>query len=43
MAHLVVSKLIDGKQIAADVRSEVKAGVDARIAAGKRAPTLRVV
>lgn len=43
MAHLVVSKLIDGKQIAADIRLEVKSGVNARIAEGKRAPALRVV
>ncbi len=35
--------LIDGKAIAAQVRLEVKAAVDARLAAGKRRPGLRVV
>lgn len=43
MTDVVAAKIIDGKQIAADIRSEVKAGVEARIAAGKRPPVLRVV
>ena len=38
MAHL-----IDGKAVSAEVRSEVKEAVDARIAAGKRPPYLAVV
>ena len=43
VAEPAIANIIDGKQIAADIRSEVKKGVDARIAAGKRAPALRVV
>ena len=35
--------IIDGKAIAAEVRQEVKAAVDARLAAGLRRPGLRVV
>jgi len=35
--------LIDGKAIASDVRKSIKTGVDARLAAGKRAPFLSVV
>ena len=35
--------IIDGKAIAADIRGEVKKSVEARIAAGKRAPGLAVV
>jgi len=35
--------LIDGKAIAAEVRQEVKAAVEARMAAGRRRPGLRVV
>ncbi len=38
-----VAHLIDGKQIAGDIRTEVRNGVDARRAAGKRPPVLRVV
>jgi methylenetetrahydrofolate dehydrogenase (NADP+)/methenyltetrahydrofolate cyclohydrolase len=37
------AQIIDGKQIAADVRQQVRAGIDARLAAGKRAPALAVV
>jgi methylenetetrahydrofolate dehydrogenase (NADP+) / methenyltetrahydrofolate cyclohydrolase len=37
------AQLIDGKQIAAAVRAEVRTGVDARHDAGHRAPVLRVV
>ncbi|TDI73274.1 MAG: bifunctional methylenetetrahydrofolate dehydrogenase/methenyltetrahydrofolate cyclohydrolase FolD [Bacteroidetes bacterium] len=37
------NKLIDGKQIAADVRREIKSDVDAHVAAGNRAPFLAVV
>ena len=35
--------LIDGKAIAADVRASIKSDVEARLAAGKRAPFLSVV
>ena len=35
--------IIDGKAIAADIRGEVKQSVEARVAAGKRAPGLAVV
>ena len=38
-----IVNIIDGKQIAVDIRFEVKSGVNARIAEGKRAPALRVV
>jgi len=38
-----VADIIDGRVIAAGVRAEIKAGVDARLAAGKRAPYLAVV
>jgi methylenetetrahydrofolate dehydrogenase (NADP+) / methenyltetrahydrofolate cyclohydrolase len=37
------NKRIDGKQIAADVRGEIKIAVDERLAAGHRAPFLAVV
>jgi len=37
------AQIIDGKQIAADVRQQVRTGIDARLAAGKRAPALAVV
>ncbi|GAA0684334.1 bifunctional methylenetetrahydrofolate dehydrogenase/methenyltetrahydrofolate cyclohydrolase FolD [Marinobacterium maritimum] len=37
------AQIIDGKQIASDVRQQVRAGIDARLAAGKRAPCLAVV
>ncbi|SIQ07467.1 bifunctional methylenetetrahydrofolate dehydrogenase/methenyltetrahydrofolate cyclohydrolase FolD [Marinobacterium stanieri] len=37
------AQIIDGKKIAADVRQQVKAGIDARLQAGKRAPCLAVV
>ncbi len=40
---LMVAKIIDGKTIAQQVRSEVAAKVQARVAAGKRAPGLAVV
>lgn len=43
MTEPAIANIIDGKQIASDIRSEVKAGVDARIATGKRPPALRVV
>ncbi|UYU32886.1 bifunctional methylenetetrahydrofolate dehydrogenase/methenyltetrahydrofolate cyclohydrolase FolD [Siccibacter colletis] len=39
----MVAKIIDGKTIAQQVRSEVAAKVQARVAAGKRAPGLAVV
>jgi methylenetetrahydrofolate dehydrogenase (NADP+)/methenyltetrahydrofolate cyclohydrolase len=39
----MTAKLIDGKAIAQTVRDKVKAGVNARIQAGKRAPGLAVV
>ncbi len=38
-----VSKIIDGKTIAQQVRNEVAAVVQQRLAAGKRAPGLAVV
>ncbi len=38
-----MADIIDGRVIAAGVRAEIKAGVDARLAAGKRAPYLAVV
>ena len=37
------AQILDGKAIAADVRAQVKAQVDARLAAGQRAPGLAVV
>ncbi|GAA0794332.1 bifunctional methylenetetrahydrofolate dehydrogenase/methenyltetrahydrofolate cyclohydrolase FolD [Marinobacterium sediminicola] len=37
------AQIIDGKQIAAQVRQQVRAGIDARLEAGKRAPCLAVV
>lgn len=37
------AQIIDGKKIAADVRQQVKAGIDSRLQAGKRAPCLAVV
>lgn len=37
------AQLIDGTALAAQVRAEVRAGVDARLAAGHRAPVLRVL
>lgn len=37
------AQIIDGKQIAADVRQQVRTGIDTRLAAGKRAPALAVV
>ncbi|NNF57557.1 MAG: bifunctional methylenetetrahydrofolate dehydrogenase/methenyltetrahydrofolate cyclohydrolase FolD [Rhodothermaceae bacterium] len=43
LADSALAQLIDGKQIAAAVRAEVKAAVDARLADGKRRPALRVV
>ncbi len=39
----MVAKIIDGKKVAAEVRQEVKAGVDARLAIGKRPPGLAVI
>lgn len=39
----MTAKLIDGKAIAQTVRDKVKAGVNARIQAGRRAPGLAVV
>jgi len=39
----VSAQLIDGKAVAARVHDEVRAGTQARIAAGKRAPTLATV
>ena len=38
-----MAKLIDGKKIAQDVKNNIKKQVDARLAAGKRAPGLAVV
>ena len=37
------AQILDGKAIAADVRTQVKAQVDARLTAGQRAPGLAVV
>jgi len=37
------AQIIDGKQIAADVRREVAEGIQQRIAAGKKAPCLAVI
>jgi len=37
------AQILDGKAIAADVRAQVKAQVDARLASGQRAPGLSVV
>ncbi|MBA4502163.1 bifunctional methylenetetrahydrofolate dehydrogenase/methenyltetrahydrofolate cyclohydrolase FolD [Marinobacterium marinum] len=37
------AQIIDGKQIASNVRQQVRAGIDARLATGKRAPCLAVV
>ncbi len=37
------ARIIDGKEIAAAVRSDVREGVERRLAAGHRAPVLRVV
>ncbi|WP_421864116.1 bifunctional methylenetetrahydrofolate dehydrogenase/methenyltetrahydrofolate cyclohydrolase FolD [Motiliproteus sp.] len=37
------AKIIDGKQVASDVKQKVKAGVQARLDAGKRAPGLAVI
>ncbi len=37
------AQIIDGKQIASEVRQQVRVGIDARLAAGKRAPCLAVV
>ncbi|PVW67458.1 bifunctional methylenetetrahydrofolate dehydrogenase/methenyltetrahydrofolate cyclohydrolase, partial [Klebsiella pneumoniae] len=39
----MAAKIIDGKTIAQQVRSEVAEKVKARVAAGKRAPGLAVV
>ena len=39
----MTAQILSGKAIAADVRAEVKAAVDARLAAGKRRPGLAVV
>src|SRR5471030_657660 len=43
LAIPMVAKLIDGKSIAQQVRSEVAARVKERLSAGKRAPGLAVV
>ena len=43
MINLMSAQIIDGKKIAAEVRAEVKQGVEKRIAAGLRAPGLAVV
>jgi len=40
---LMTAKIIDGKQIAAEMRVALKARIEARLAAGKRAPGLSVV
>lgn len=37
------AQIIDGKKIASEVRQQVRAGIEARLAAGKRAPCLAVV
>jgi 5,10-methylene-tetrahydrofolate dehydrogenase/methenyl tetrahydrofolate cyclohydrolase len=42
-SSLMAAKIIDGKTIAQQVRSEVAEKVKARVAAGKRAPGLAVV
>ncbi|EWH10142.1 bifunctional, 5,10-methylene-tetrahydrofolate dehydrogenase, 5,10-methylene-tetrahydrofolate cyclohydrolase [Catenovulum agarivorans DS-2] len=39
----MTAQIIDGKSIALNIRAEVKEAVDARIAAGKRAPGLAVI
>ena len=39
----MTAQILSGKAIAADVRAEVKAAVEARLAAGKRRPGLAVV
>ena len=39
----MTAQIIDGKKIAADVRVEVKQGVDARLQQGKRRPGLAVI
>lgn len=39
----MTAQLIDGKKIAAEVRTEVKQGVDARLQHGKRRPGLAVI
>ncbi|MGQ7116460.1 bifunctional methylenetetrahydrofolate dehydrogenase/methenyltetrahydrofolate cyclohydrolase, partial [Escherichia sp. TWPC-MK] len=43
MLSLMAAKIIDGKTIAQQVRSEVAQKVQARIAAGLRAPAQRPV
>lgn len=39
----MTAKIIDGKKVSATVREEVKAGIDARLAQGKRPPGLAVI
>ena len=39
----MTAQIIDGKKIAAEVRAEVKQGVDERLAQGKRRPGLAVI
>ncbi|MDX1420484.1 MAG: bifunctional methylenetetrahydrofolate dehydrogenase/methenyltetrahydrofolate cyclohydrolase FolD [Rubricoccaceae bacterium] len=38
-----MAQILDGRQIAADVRADVRAAVETRLAAGRRRPVLRVV
>ena len=38
-----MAKIIDGRKIAAEIRSEVKQAVDRRVAEGRRRPVLKVV
>lgn len=42
-SNTMTAQIIDGKQIAANVRKEVAEKIQARIASGKRAPSLAVV
>ena len=39
----MTAQIIDGKKVAADVRTSVKQRVDERLAQGKRAPGLAVI
>lgn len=39
----MAAQILDGRQISAEIVADVRAGVDARIAAGKRAPCLAVI
>jgi methylenetetrahydrofolate dehydrogenase (NADP+)/methenyltetrahydrofolate cyclohydrolase len=43
ITHKMTAQIIDGKQIAADVRRQVAARIETRTSQGKRAPSLAVV